>query len=74
MPAWATPGRMAADNVYILRQFHHDSRYSYNNLAAYLRDVVPQNSGSPVAMAWESWYQYEVIRPMSLILMRHLYC
>ena len=56
---WANGG----DNVYICANSINDSRYSYNNLAAYYATWYHKFGQSKWHMAWESWYQYESHTP-----------
>ena len=52
---WAEGG----DNVYICANSLNDSRYNYNNLAAYYATWYHKFGQSKWHFAWETWYQYE---------------
>jgi putative OmpL-like beta-barrel porin-2 len=56
---WANGG----DNIYICANSINDSRYSYNNLAAYYATWYHKFGQSKWHMAWETWYQYESHTP-----------
>jgi hypothetical protein len=51
----ASEGR---DNVYICANSLNDSKYSYNNLAAYYFTWYHKFGQSKWHFAWETWYQY----------------
>ena len=57
--SWANGG----DNIYICANSINDSRYSYNNLAAYYATWYHKFGQSKWHMAWETWYQYESHTP-----------
>jgi hypothetical protein len=46
------------DNVYICVNSINDSKYNYNNLAAYYATWYHKFGQSKWHMAWETWYQY----------------
>jgi hypothetical protein len=50
-----TEGR---DNVYVCANSINDSKYNYNNLAAYYATWYHKFGQSKWHMAWETWYQY----------------
>jgi hypothetical protein len=56
---WANGG----DNVYVCANSINDSKYSYNNLAAYYATWYHKFNQSNWHMAWETWYQYESHTP-----------
>ncbi len=56
---WSTGG----DNIYICANSLNDSRYSYNNLAAYYTTWYHKFNHSNWHTAWETWYQYESHTP-----------
>jgi hypothetical protein len=51
---WAEGG----DNIYICANSLNDSKYNYNNLAAYYATWYHKFGHSKWHMAWETWYQY----------------
>jgi hypothetical protein len=51
---WAHGG----DNIYICANSINDSKYNYNNLAAYYATWYHKFGKSNWHMAWETWYQY----------------
>jgi putative OmpL-like beta-barrel porin-2 len=51
---WAQGG----DDIYICANSINDSKYNYNNLAAYYATWYHKFGHSKWHMAWESWYQY----------------
>jgi hypothetical protein len=57
--SWANGG----DNVYVCANSINDSRYNYNNLAAYYATWYHKFGQSKWHMAWETWYQYESHTP-----------
>jgi hypothetical protein len=57
--SWAN----GADNIYVCANSLNDSRYNYNNLAAYYATWYHKFGKSPWHMAWETWYQYESHTP-----------
>jgi hypothetical protein len=56
---WANGG----DNLYACANSINDSKYSYNNLAAYYLTWYHKFGQSKWHMAWETWYQYEKQTP-----------
>jgi len=56
---WATGG----DNIYVCVNSINDSKYSYNNLAAYYATWYHKFPNTKWHMAWETWYQYESRTP-----------
>ncbi len=56
---WANGG----DNFYTCANSINDSKYSYNNLAAYYATWYHKFGQSKYHMAWETWYQYEKDTP-----------
>jgi len=46
------------DNIYICVNSINDSKYNYNNLAAYYATWYHKFGESQWHMAWETWYQY----------------
>ena len=46
------------DNIYVCANSINDSRYSYNNLAAYYMTWYHKFGHSKWHSAWETWYQY----------------
>ena len=56
---WAAGG----DNVYLCANSINDSKYNYNNLAAYYATWYHKFKQSNWHMAWETWYQYESHTP-----------
>jgi hypothetical protein len=51
------------DSLYLCANSLNDSKYSYNNLAAYYATWYHKFGESNWHMAWESWYQYEKDTP-----------
>lgn len=51
------------DEVYVCANSLNDSRYNYNNLAAYYFTWYHQFGHSRWHTAWETWYQYESHTP-----------
>src|SRR5579872_6332341 len=49
---------LGLDNVYVCANSLNDSRYNYNNLAAYYATWYHHFGHSRWHMAWETWYQY----------------
>ncbi len=47
------------DNLYACANSINDSKYSYNNLAAYYATWYHKFGNSKYHMDWETWYQYE---------------
>jgi hypothetical protein len=56
---WSNGG----DNIYTCANSLNDSKYSYNNLAAYYTTWYHKFGDSKWHMAWETWYQYESKTP-----------
>jgi len=56
---WSAGG----DNVYVCANSINDSKYSYNNLAAYYATWYHKLGESKWHNAWETWYQYESHTP-----------
>jgi hypothetical protein len=48
----------ARDNFYVCANSINDSKYNYNNLAAYYATWYHKFGHSPWHFAWETWYQY----------------
>jgi len=57
--SWAQGG----DNIYVCANSLNDSRYNYNNLAAYYATWYHKFGHSKWHAAWETWYQYESHTP-----------
>jgi hypothetical protein len=51
------------DNIYVCANSLNDSKYSYNNLAAYYTTWYHKFGAGNWHMAWETWYQYEKNTP-----------
>jgi hypothetical protein len=45
-------------NIYVCANSINDSKYNYNNLAAYYATYYHKFGHSKWHMAWETWYQY----------------